>query len=69
MISHKYTLIVDEADNISNLNSKRSKSTIAIGKNAKYKLLLSGTMTRNNITESFSQFNLLYGSTFILYRI
>ena len=64
MISHKYTLIVDEADNISNLNSKRSKSTIATGKNAKYKLLLSGTMTRNNIVESYTQFNLLYGSSY-----
>lgn len=63
-ISHKYTLIVDEADNICNMNSKRTKATLSVGKKAKYKLLLSGTMTRNNIVESYSQFNLLYGSTF-----
>lgn len=32
-------------------------------KKAKYKLLLSGTMTRNNIVEAYTQFNLLYGSS------
>lgn len=63
-ISHKYTLIVDEADSICNLNSKRTKATLSVGKKAKYKLLLSGTMTRNNIVESYTQFNLLYGSTY-----
>ena len=63
-ISHKYTLIVDEADNISNINSKRCKSTIATGYKARYKLLLSGTMTRNNVVESYTQFNLLYGSSY-----
>jgi SAM-dependent methyltransferase len=63
-ISHKYTLIVDEADSICNLNSKRTKATLSVGKKAKYKLLLSGTMTRNNIVESYTQFNLLYGSSY-----
>ena len=57
-ISHKCTLLVDEADNISNIDSKRCKSTLAVGKKAKYKLLLSGTVRRNNIVESYTQFNL-----------
>lgn len=57
------TLILDEADSIANINSKRTKSTLSIGQKLRYKLLLSGTMTRNNITEAFAQFLLMYGSS------
>jgi len=62
-ISNKYCLIVDESDSICNLTSKRTKATLSVCKKAKYKLLLSGTMTRNNIVEAYTQFNLLYGSS------
>ena len=62
-IGYKITLVVDEADSISNIDSKRFKNTFSIGFKSKYKLLLSGTMTRNNIAESYPQFYLLYGSS------
>ncbi|MFH0334708.1 helicase-related protein [Clostridium perfringens] len=62
-ISNKYLLLVDEADSICNLDSSRTKATLAVFKSAKFKLLLSGTMTRNNIVESYSQFKLLYGES------
>ena len=62
-INNKYTLVIDEADNICNINSKRTKSALSVCRKAKYKLLCSGTMTRNNIAESFTQFQLLYNSS------
>jgi hypothetical protein len=54
---------VDEADSICNINSKRTKATLSVCAKAKYKLLCSGTMTRNNLSESFTQFQLLYNSS------
>lgn len=55
-------LILDEADNISSLNSKVYKSCLSVFRKVKYKLLLSGTMTRNNINEAFPQFELMYNN-------
>jgi superfamily II DNA/RNA helicase len=55
--------VLDEADNISSLDSKRTKSTLSTFKKSKYKLLLSGTSTRNTIDESFTAFNLLYSQS------
>lgn len=62
-ISNKYLLLVDEADSIARFESKRTKTTLGTFRKAKYKLLLSGTMTRNNITEAYTQFQLLYNSS------
>ena len=60
---YRSMLLLDEADNISNLSAVRSKATLSCFQKMKFKALLSGTMTRNNISESFSQFYLLYGGT------
>ncbi|NFO98776.1 DEAD/DEAH box helicase [Clostridium botulinum] len=62
-INKNYVLLVDEADSICRIDSKRTKATLGTFKKARWKLLLSGTMTRNNITEAYTQFNLLYGSS------
>lgn len=62
-INNNYTLLLDEADSIARIESNRTESTLNIGKKAKYKLLMSGTMCRNNIVESFTQFKLLYGES------
>lgn len=62
-IGNNYVLLVDEADSIARFESKRTKATIGTFKKARYKLLLSGTMTRNNITEAYTQFNLMYGAS------
>ncbi|WP_231160308.1 DEAD/DEAH box helicase family protein [Clostridium botulinum] len=62
-INKNYVLVVDEADSICRIDSKRTKATLGTFKKARYIELLSGTMTRNNITEAYTQFNLLYGSS------
>jgi predicted RNA methylase len=59
----KFMLILDEADSISNPNSKRCKSVLSCFRKLSYKLELSGTSTRNSINESFSQFELLYNNS------
>jgi hypothetical protein len=59
----KFMLILDEADSISNPNSKRCKSILSCFRKLSYKLELSGTSTRNSINESFTQFELLYNNS------
>ncbi|MCD3319503.1 N-6 DNA methylase [Clostridium botulinum D/C] len=56
-------LILDEADGISNINSKRAKATVNCFRKIKYKLLLSGTSTRNSINEIFPQLELMYNNS------
>lgn len=53
-------LIVDEADNFSCMDSQRTKNVLDIFRQAKYKLLMSGTSTRNTIQEFYPQLSLLY---------
>ncbi|MEG1009278.1 MAG: N-6 DNA methylase, partial [Clostridia bacterium] len=60
----KFTLILDESDSISNINSKRCRSVLNCFKtNTIYKLLLSGTSVRNSINEVYSQLELLYNNS------
>lgn len=59
----KSMLILDEADSISNPNSKRCKSVLSCFRKLPFKLELSGTSTRNSINESFTQFELLYNNS------
>ncbi|MDR6779375.1 hypothetical protein J2W98_003655 [Paenibacillus peoriae] len=61
--SQKVALILDEADNISNPNSKRTKAVLSVFRRVKYKTLMTGTMTRNTITEAATQFELLYNNS------
>jgi hypothetical protein len=63
LLSNKTLLLLDEADNISNIYSNRCEAVLDVFKHSKYKTLLSGTMTRNNISEAFTQFYLMYGSS------
>jgi len=57
-------LVVDESDNLSNYRSKRTKATIDIFRKVSYKLLTTGTATRNNLSEVYPQFELLYNNTY-----
>ena len=60
----KYFLIFDESDAITSLNSKTYKSVLdCFRRLVKYKLLLTGTSTRNNINEFFGQLELLYNNS------
>lgn len=63
MNSQKVMFILDEADNISNVNSLRYKSVLSCFRKTKHKLLMSGTSTRNNVAESFTAFELLYNNS------
>jgi hypothetical protein len=63
MQSQKVALIVDESHRISNYNSKRTRATIAVFRRVKYKLLTTGTVTRNNINELYPQLELLYNNS------
>lgn len=59
----KIGLVLDESDSIATMTSKRTKATLNVFKNAKYKLLTTGTSVRNSIGEAFPQFQLLYNSS------
>lgn len=59
----KIFTIIDESDMMSNVNSQISKNLHNVFKHSYYKMLLTGTFTRNNITEAFSQLSFLYGSS------
>jgi len=59
----KFCLILDEADQISNINSIRSKSVLNTFRKLKYKLLASGTNIRNNLTEFKTSLDLMYNNS------
>ena len=63
MKSQKVMLVLDESDSISSQNSKRTKAVLSCFRRVKYKVCMTGTMTRNNICESFSQLELLYNNS------
>lgn len=59
----KIGLVLDESDSIATMTSKRTKATLNVFRNVKYKLLTTGTSVRNSISEAFPQFQLLYNSS------
>ncbi|MFY0397893.1 DEAD/DEAH box helicase [Bacillus sp. YIM B13449] len=61
--SQKVMLVLDEADNISNPSSKRTKAVLNCFRRVKYKVLLSATSTRNNVSEAFTAFELMYNNS------
>lgn len=63
MRSNKICLLFDESDEITNPSAKRTRQSLNIFRRAKYKLLATGTTTRNNIGELYSQFELLYNNS------
>lgn len=56
-------VILDEADAIATSTSKRTKAVLNCFRRAAYKTLLTGTMTRNNVAEAFTQLELLYNNS------
>lgn len=64
MQSQKVMLIFDESDNISQTNSKRTKAVLNAFRRVKYKLLMTGTSTRNNVAEIIPQIELLYNNSY-----
>ena len=63
LTSRKLCLVFDESDEITNPSSQRTRHILAVFRRLKYKILDTGTTTRNNIAELYSQFELLYNNS------
>lgn len=64
--SRKHCLIFDESDEISNATSKRTRNMLDLFRRLPYKMLCTGTTTRNDISEIYSQLSLLYNNSYNL---
>lgn len=62
-ISQNALLIFDESDEMTNANSQRTRASQNVFSKLKYKTLATGTTTRNNINEIYSQLELLYNNS------
>ena len=63
MRSRKLFLLFDESDGITSMDSQRTKAVKNCFRKLKFKTLLTGTLTRNNINEFFSEYELLYNNS------
>lgn len=61
--AYKIALLVDESDELTNASSQRSIAALHCFRKAKLKLLTTGTTTRNNINELYTQLELLYNNS------
>lgn len=59
----KINFLFDESDEITNSTAKRTKTTLNLFRRVKRKLLTTGTTTRNNIGEIYSQLETLYNNS------
>lgn len=57
--AHSSFVVVDESLKIKNIGAKRTRRMLALGKLAKYRLLLNGTPISNNIVDLWSQMQFL----------
>lgn len=62
-LSNKVSLILDESDEITNHLAKRTRAVKNVFQRASKKLLTTGTTTRNNISELYTQLELLYNNS------
>lgn len=62
-INNKALLVFDESDEITNYSSKRSHAVRDVFRRLRYKLLTTGTTTRNNISELYGQLEVLYNNS------
>jgi hypothetical protein len=56
-------LLVDESDELTNPHSQRSRAVLNCFRKARFKLLTTGTTTRNHIGELYTQLELLYNNS------
>ena len=61
--SRKQCLVFDESDEITTPSSQRTRHILSLFRRLRYKILDTGTTTRNNIAELYSQFKLLYNNS------
>lgn len=66
------TVILDESTKIKNPKAKRSKVAIKLGRMAKYKTIMTGTVAPNSLLDIYNQFNFLnpgiFGSSYYHFR-
>jgi len=62
-LGQKICLVLDESDEISNHTTARCKAVLSCFRRCRYKLLTTGTSTRNNIVEFAPQLELLYNNS------
>ena len=58
------SLVFDESDEMTNPDSKRTKAVLDCFRRVRFKLLMTGTVTRNNISECAPQLELLYNNSY-----
>jgi len=63
LAAFKVAIIADESDEMTNFESKRSQAAMACFRRARFKLLTTGTVTRNNINEFYPQLEFLYNNS------
>lgn len=61
--NQKIQLVLDESDEIANPDTVRAKASLACFRRSHFKLLTTGTSTRNNISEFAPQMELLYNNS------
>lgn len=61
--AYKIALLVDESDELTNPSSQRSLAALNCFRKANLKLLTTGTTTRNNINELYTQLELVYNNS------
>lgn len=64
MHNENIQLVFDESDEISNASGATTKACLDCFRRVKYKLLETGTSTRNNISEFAPQLELLYNNSY-----
>lgn len=60
----KVCLVFDESDEMTDPDSKRTKAVLDCFRRVKFKLAMTGTVTRNNISECAPQLELLYNNSY-----
>lgn len=64
MRNRNVCLVFDESDEMTNPDSKRTKAVLDCFRRVRFKLEMTGTVTRNNISESAPQLELLYNNSY-----
>lgn len=66
MIGNKALLLMDESDEITNYQSKRTRAVLNVFRKTRYKVLTTGTTTRNHAAEIYGQLELLHNNSFTM---
>ncbi len=57
-------ILIDESDNIKNMSAKQTQAVLNLRNKCKNKVIMSWTLTRNNIAELYPQLNFLFNNSY-----